>query len=97
MECPLWVKSRRVRCNRAGIFYWVNRVGHAQVFNYGKHMMFDMIVPEPAALFKTQSTPASLTGINSQGVLCPLLALSGHALLHCMSPLLTQSGHRPSS
>jgi hypothetical protein len=26
---------------------------------------------------------------------CPLLALSGHALLQCMSPLLTQSGHRP--
>lgn len=38
--------------HRAGIFYWVNRVSHAQVFNYGKHTMFDMIVPEPAALFK---------------------------------------------
>jgi hypothetical protein len=38
--------------HRAGIFYWVNRVSHAQVFNYGKHMMFDMIVPEPAAMFK---------------------------------------------
>jgi hypothetical protein len=38
--------------HRAGIFYWVNKVTHAQVFNYGKHMMFDMIVPEPAALFK---------------------------------------------
>ncbi|MHA6892360.1 hypothetical protein [Ralstonia pseudosolanacearum] len=38
--------------HRAGIFYWVNKVSHAQVFNYGKHMMFDMIVPEPAALFK---------------------------------------------
>ena len=24
---------------------------------------------------------------------CPLLALRGHALLQCMSPLLTQSGH----
>ncbi len=38
--------------HRSGIFYWVNRVSHAQVFNYGRHMMFDMIVPEPAALFK---------------------------------------------
>jgi len=38
--------------HRSGLFYWVNRVSHAQVFNYGKHMMFDMIVPEPAALFK---------------------------------------------
>ena len=38
--------------HRAGIYYWVNKVSHAQVYNYGKHMMFDMIVPEPAAIFK---------------------------------------------
>ena len=38
--------------HRAGLYYWVNRVSHAQVFNYGKHMMFDAILPEPAALFK---------------------------------------------
>ncbi len=38
--------------HRAGMYYWVNRVTHAQVFNYGKHMMFDAILPEPAALFK---------------------------------------------
>jgi hypothetical protein len=38
--------------HRAGLYYWVNKVTHAQVFNYGKHMMFDAIVPEPAATFK---------------------------------------------
>ncbi len=38
--------------HRAGIYYWVNKITHAQVFNYGKHLMFDMIVPEPAATFK---------------------------------------------
>ena len=38
--------------HRAGIYYWVNKVSHAQVYNYGKHMMFDIIVPEPAAIFK---------------------------------------------
>ena len=38
--------------HRAGIYYWVNKVSHAQVYNYGKHMMFDVIVPEPAAIFK---------------------------------------------
>jgi hypothetical protein len=26
---------------------------------------------------------------------CPLLALSGHGLLHCTCLLLTQSGHHP--
>jgi len=38
--------------HRAGIYYWVNKVSHARVYNYGKHMMFDVIVPEPAAIFK---------------------------------------------
>ena len=38
--------------HRAGLYYWVNKVTHAQVFNYGKHMMFDAILPEPAAIFK---------------------------------------------
>jgi hypothetical protein len=38
--------------HRAGLYYWVNKVTHAQVFNFGKHMMFDAIVPEPAATFK---------------------------------------------
>jgi len=38
--------------HRAGIYYWVNKVSHAQVYNYGRHMMFDVIVPEPAAIFK---------------------------------------------
>jgi hypothetical protein len=38
--------------HKAALFYWVNKVTHAQVFNYGKHMMFDVIVPEPASIFK---------------------------------------------
>lgn len=38
--------------HRAGIYYWVNKVTRAQVFGYGKRMMFDVIVPEPAAMFK---------------------------------------------
>lgn len=38
--------------HRAGIYYWVNKITHAQVFNHGKHMMFDAILPEPGAIFK---------------------------------------------
>lgn len=38
--------------HRAGLYYWVNRVSHAQVLNHGRHMMFDAVIPEPAALFK---------------------------------------------
>jgi hypothetical protein len=38
--------------HRAGLYYWVNKITHAQVMNYGRHMMFDLIVPEPGAIFK---------------------------------------------
>ena len=38
--------------HRAGLYYWVNKMSHAQVFNHGKHMMFDLIIPEPAATWK---------------------------------------------
>jgi hypothetical protein len=34
-----------------GIYRWLNKVYDAQVFNYGKRMMFEFIVPEPAAYF----------------------------------------------
>jgi len=38
--------------HRAGIVYWVNKVTNAQIFNHDKHMMFDVYLPEPAALYK---------------------------------------------
>lgn len=38
--------------HRSGIYYWVNKVSKAQIFNYGKRMMIDVYVPEPAALYK---------------------------------------------
>ena len=34
-----------------GIYRWMNKVYDAQVFNYGKRMMLEFVVPEPAAYF----------------------------------------------
>ena len=36
----------------SGIYHWVDKQYKAQVFNYGKRMMFEFIVPEPAAFYK---------------------------------------------
>lgn len=36
--------------NIAGIYQWVDKVYLAQVYNYGKRLLFDLMVPEPAAL-----------------------------------------------
>lgn len=35
----------------SGIYQWVDKVYEAQVFNYGKRLLFDVMVPEPAAFF----------------------------------------------
>jgi len=34
-----------------GIYRWLNKIYDAQVFNYGQRMMYEFIVPEPAAFF----------------------------------------------
>jgi hypothetical protein len=35
-----------------GVYQWLDRVYAAQVFNYGSRLLYDIIVPEPAALFR---------------------------------------------
>ena len=35
--------------NVSGVYQWLNKVYQAQVFNYGKRLLFDLTVPEPAA------------------------------------------------
>ena len=34
-----------------GIYRWLNKVYDAQIFNYGQRMMYEFVVPEPAAYF----------------------------------------------
>ena len=44
--------------NISGVYQWVDKVLQAQVYNYGKRMLFDITVPEPATSFiLTQSAP----------------------------------------
>lgn len=35
----------------SGIYRWVDKKYRSQVYNYGKRMMFEFIIPEPAAMF----------------------------------------------
>jgi hypothetical protein len=35
----------------SGIYRWLDKRYEAQLFNYGKRMMFEFVLPEPAALF----------------------------------------------
>lgn len=35
--------------NLTGVYRWVDKVYRAQVYNYGKRLMFEFVIPEPAA------------------------------------------------
>jgi len=37
--------------NLTGVYRWVDKYYEAQIYNYGKRMMFEFIVPEPAAFY----------------------------------------------
>jgi hypothetical protein len=35
-----------------GVYQWVDKVYESQVYNYGKRMMFDLMIPEPSAFWQ---------------------------------------------
>ena len=37
--------------NISGIYRWLNKVYQGQIYNYGKRLMFELVVPEPAAFY----------------------------------------------
>jgi hypothetical protein len=39
-----------------GIYRWVDKHYEAQIYNYGKRMMFEFIIPEPAAFYEYAQT-----------------------------------------
>ncbi len=43
--------SKNPEGNVRGIYRWLNKLYDAQVFNYGQRMMYEFVVPEPAAYF----------------------------------------------
>ncbi|WP_201587221.1 hypothetical protein [Psychrobacter jeotgali] len=55
-----------------GQYYWVNKRTVSQVMNWGKRMMYEFVIPEPARLYK--SLMASKTKPDFIGILPPLEA-----------------------
>jgi hypothetical protein len=47
--------------NISGLYQWLNKVYEAQVFNYGKRMLLDFTIPEPAAFLIDAVTTADQT------------------------------------
>ncbi len=48
-----------------GVYQWVDKVYEAQVYNYGKRMMFDLTVPEPGAFWLHATTAKPTPGTST--------------------------------
>lgn len=49
-----------------GIYRWVDKVYKTQVYNYGKRLLLEFIVPEPAAFYKHLISQQSAKGVTLQ-------------------------------
>lgn len=47
--------------NVIGVYQWVNKIYEAQIFNYGKRQLFDIMIPEPAAFLLDSVTEQGKT------------------------------------
>ena len=63
--------------HRAGLYYWVNRISHAQVMNYGRHLMFDLVLPEPAATWRELYRRKADKDTKAKAPQKPAVSLSG--------------------
>jgi hypothetical protein len=49
----------------SGIYRWVDKYYEAQIYNYGKRMMFEFIIPEPSAFYEyaiSKKSESNITG-----------------------------------
>lgn len=51
--------------NLTGVYRWVDKYYEAQIYNYGKRMMFEYIIPEPSAFFQYAQTHQPKENITS--------------------------------
>ncbi|MBL9140083.1 MAG: hypothetical protein JNK85_29695 [Verrucomicrobiales bacterium] len=54
-----------------GIYRWVDKIYEAQVFNYGKREIIEVVIPEPAALYRHLRTSAPREGTTLRKPLDP--------------------------
>ena len=47
-----------------GVYQWVNKIYQAQVYNYGRRLFYDLVVPEPAAFLMQAFARSQAEGRN---------------------------------
>ncbi|GAA4760819.1 hypothetical protein GCM10023230_07220 [Flavobacterium hankyongi] len=54
--------NRKNTSHISGVYRWIDKVYRNQVINYGKRLIYEFMIPEPAAFHKLASTITSSTG-----------------------------------
>lgn len=49
-----------------GIYRWVDKIYDVEIVNYGRRLMFEFLVPEPAAFFKHAETKTPIEGVTME-------------------------------
>ncbi|WP_342755260.1 hypothetical protein AAGQ96_08440 [Pantoea sp. MBD-2R] len=62
-----------------GVYRWVDKQYHAQIYNYGRRLMLEFILPEPAAYYRAsqRKQAVEVAGLTPP---VPFLDLNGHEL-----------------
>lgn len=63
-----------------GVYRWVDKKYRAQVYNYGRRLMLEFIVPEPAAFFRASQLPGAASKEIDAKPPVPFLDLKGKEL-----------------
>lgn len=63
--------------NITGVYRWVDKKYHAQLYNYGKRLMLEFIVPEPAAYYRASQQKRAIAGLSPP---TPFRDLAGNEL-----------------
>lgn len=51
--------------NETGIYQWVDKIYQSQVYNYGKRLFYDLVIPEPADFYIQATAQKMLKGLNA--------------------------------
>ena len=73
------VDNKKGSGNVTGVYRWVEKKYRAQVYNYGRRLMLEFIVPEPAAFFQAAQMHPGAAKIDAKPPE-PFLDLNGNSL-----------------
>lgn len=73
--------NRKNTSHISGVYRWIDKIYRNQVFNYGKRLMYEFMIPEPATFHKLATTITNSSGEILEKPMDPRIAPKEIALL----------------